>query len=136
MNRSSGLHLTTGSTQSVHVPMVTIPYGYTVHVLKVGLLPSLTITDYANGQGINMSTYIVTLLLRLGEYEKSTQQLIEAASQDDAEYTALCGETHNEPLTRVEYDRGDEWWDDCSIYEVQGVKVVAPEHVNILKLYM
>ena len=83
-----------------------------------------------------MSTYIVTLLLRLGEYEKSTQQLIEAASEDDARYIALCGETHNEPLTRADYDNGEEWWDDCYIYEAHGVKVVTPEHVNILKLYL
>lgn len=83
-----------------------------------------------------MNTYIVTLLLRLGEYEKSTVQLIKAASEDDAGYDALCGETHNEPLTRAEYNEGDEWWDDCSIYEVHSIKVVAPEHVDTLKLYL
>ena len=85
---------------------------------------------------LNKDYYVVTLLLRLGEYEKHTRQLLEAESEDDACYLALCGETHNAPLTKEQYDNDDEWWDDCSIYEIDGVKVVAPDQVDVLKQYL
>lgn len=80
--------------------------------------------------------WLVTLLLRLGEYEKHVTQIQHTTSKDKAGYDALCDETHNEPLTRAQYNRGDEWWDDCYIYEVYSVQPIDIDHIATLKLYL
>ncbi|USD35462.1 MULTISPECIES: hypothetical protein [Vibrio] len=67
--------------------------------------------------------FLVTVTIRFGGYEKSVESFREAASEADAEYDALCGETHNEPLTRELYEQGDDWWDDDMIYEASSLEV-------------
>ena len=65
-----------------------------------------------------MNLYAVELTLHLGEYEKSALNWVSAESPQDAEYQALCDETHNEPLSRESYAGGSEWWDDDMLYRV------------------
>ena len=77
-----------------------------------------------------MKYYLVTLMIHLDGYEKSTKSSQAAINWADARYQALVGETHNTPLTRDEYDNGDEWWDDCMLYRVSHVKVVTADFHN------
>ena len=58
--------------------------------------------------------WLVTLLLRLGEYEKFVTAIQHTTSKDKAGYDALCDETHNTPLSRKAYNAGEEWWRICS----------------------
>ncbi|MCR9888161.1 hypothetical protein NB550_11375 [Vibrio parahaemolyticus] len=77
--------------------------------------------------------YFVSVNIRLGEYEKSVETFREAASKGDAEYDALCGETHNTALTREEYDRGTEWWDDYMVYSASAYEVPAELALTLQK---
>lgn len=77
--------------------------------------------------------YVVTLLLRIGCYEKHTKHLISADSESDAGLAALRGESHNDS-DREEID-GD-WWDDDMIYEVATVREVSNADVAVLQRYM
>jgi hypothetical protein len=65
--------------------------------------------------------YQVKLTLIIGEYEKTTEHIVQAVNAELAGYTALCDETHNEPLSFSEYDDGVEWEDDFMIYRVYSV---------------
>lgn len=67
--------------------------------------------------------FFVSLTIRLGEYEKTVESFREATSKADAEFEALCGETHNEPLSRAEFDEGETWWDDYMIYEASAAEI-------------
>lgn len=79
--------------------------------------------------------WLVTLRLRLGDYEKYTTQVVHTTSKAKAGYMALCDETHNEPLSRRAYDKGEEWWDDGWMYELYDTRPIEPDHVTILKGY-
>lgn len=81
----------------------------------------------------DMPMFYVTLRLYIGGYEKCVSTFRRAANSDDAEYDALCGETHNEPLTRQQFDDGDEWWDDYMIYKIDSVERVPQTLAQAVK---
>lgn len=80
-----------------------------------------------------MAVYAVTLTILMGDYEKSVMSFREANSPDEAKYSALSGETHNDGYTFQEYQSGIEWWDDYMIYQVASCDELPPEVVNQLK---
>lgn len=71
-----------------------------------------------------MAAYKVTLKINIAGYEKYIDHEVEADDPKEAAYLALCGETHNEPLTRKEFDNDDDWWDDFMIYTVNGCEKI------------
>ncbi|ACH64659.1 hypothetical protein VFMJ11_B0086 (plasmid) [Aliivibrio fischeri MJ11] len=79
------------------------------------------------------SVYAVTLLIRLGDYEKHISKFIEADSEEDANYTALVNETHNEIMSREDYDNCAEWWDDYMIYSVYSCNKLSDDAYEFLK---
>ena len=80
-----------------------------------------------------MKTFLVTLLLRLGEYEKLSVSLIAAEDSDSAELKALEDESHN---TDAGFDESEDWWDDNFVYEIHSCKEVSVEDLPIIKKYM
>ena len=73
--------------------------------------------------------FLVSLTIRLGDYEKNVDSFIEAMNKADAEFIALCNETHNEPLTREEFDQGKDWWDDYMVYYASATEL--PEELAL-----
>ena len=79
-----------------------------------------------------MKTFLVKLKILAGEYEKSSNQLIEAENKVAAGNEALVNECHDTPE-----------WTDSGVadlgwefhYSVYSCKEIAPEHVSILKTY-
>lgn len=80
-----------------------------------------------------MKLWATTVRIFTGDYEKCETTFRKAESEDDAAYAALVGQTHNTPLTREEYDNGEEWWDDYMVYRIDHVKECPPELEALLK---
>jgi hypothetical protein len=86
-----------------------------------------------------MNTYVVSLFIGCGEYEKSTTVIKDADDADSAMKQALLGQCH----CICGLDEGA-YWDNDSLYDGYGefcytvwdVKLVAPDHVGILKYYL
>ena len=74
-----------------------------------------------------MKYYYVTIFINLGDYEKYNHVIVQADSREDAEYQALCDETHNTPLTREEFDNCDDWWDDYMLYSIYSCKEISKD---------
>lgn len=72
-----------------------------------------------------LKQYEVVILVNVSGYEKQVMARVEANNEEDAMYEALCNETHNEPLTREQYDNGDEWWDDIFIYVIDSCNLIT-----------
>lgn len=77
-----------------------------------------------------MAFYRVTLQMQIGLYEKYVTSVQCAACAEDAEYQALCDETHNTALTFNEWCSGVEWDDDCMIYAVYATKEISEQTYN------
>jgi len=71
-----------------------------------------------------MAQFKVTLRLYIAGYEKISIHEVEADSPEDAQYTALCDETHTVPLTRHRFNNGEEWWDDFMKYTVESIEEI------------
>lgn len=80
--------------------------------------------------------FIVNLLIRAGEYEKSGISLIQAEDEMKAGKLALEGECH--------YDLENVYWENGGVYDAQGeffyrvksCKEVPAEHVPVLLQYI
>ena len=68
--------------------------------------------------------YLVSITILVNSYEKSSLHLVEADCKDNAIYDALCGETHNEPLSFEEFMNDVVWDDDGMIYQVRSCEEV------------
>ncbi len=62
-----------------------------------------------------MKNFFITLILRIGEYEKHTHTTVRAETEEAAQIQALRDETHNSP-DREETE--GEWWDDDMVYRI------------------
>ena len=81
-----------------------------------------------------MSTYVVKLLLKLGEYEKIGIHLVEADSADEASVKALKDESHND---YAGYTSCDVWCDDNFVYQVHSCQQVKnTRDVLALSIYL
>ena len=65
-----------------------------------------------------MKHWFVTLRMYIGEFEKLSQLVIEAPTEDTAKLAALCAESHG-PATIID----GKWWDGGGqmVYEVQEI---------------
>lgn len=81
----------------------------------------------------NQKLYVVTIEIRMGEYEKDVTTFRLAESKEDAEYDALSGETHNDGLTREQFDNGEEWWDDYMVYVIGRIEECDKSVIPALK---
>ncbi len=92
---------------------------------------------------LNIATpvaYVVTLKLRIGDYEKTSTDLIINPSKEEAEIQALLEQCH------CELGDGAEWLGDDfqqiedfygeMIYTVKGIKSVTGEELEILKKFL
>ncbi|MEI8659337.1 hypothetical protein [Vibrio sp. Hal054] len=71
--------------------------------------------------------YFVSVKIILGDYEKHVTSFRMAESEEDAQYDALCGECHNEPLSREAYDNHEEFWDDYMVLTPDFARLVPDE---------
>lgn len=83
-----------------------------------------------------MKTYLVTLQLVLGDYQKMSKTLIVADTKENAGIMALALECHgdakfdeNNPTLKV-YDLGGEFG-----YIVDSIEEVSHGHLDVLELY-
>ena len=85
-----------------------------------------------------MNTYLVKLKLQIGEYEKSSVSLVDAATSSIAIEQALQGECHGA------IEDGTAHWSDGGIfdlggefhYSVSSCELVNAEHVAVMKNYL
>ncbi len=84
-----------------------------------------------------MKNYLVTLIMKIGEYEKLTQALVEAENEDKAGVYAIYAETH---LTDIM-----EWDEDCNgayddfggmYYSVDRIDLIGGDEFATLKKYI
>jgi hypothetical protein len=83
-----------------------------------------------------MNTYLVTIKIQSGEYEKNSQSLIGADTPEEAGRYALEGECHS--------DEDNQEWEADGVsdlggeffYSVYSCQLVEPEDVPVLVKYM
>ncbi|OQX14070.1 MAG: hypothetical protein BWK73_10450 [Thiothrix lacustris] len=81
-----------------------------------------------------MKTFLVTLTLFLGEYEKTAKHLVEAKNTKSAGRKALTGECHNKP--KASDWVGDTQVDDMEFtYRVKSILELTPEQAHFLSRY-
>jgi hypothetical protein len=83
-----------------------------------------------------MKTFMVKINIQSGEYVKTTQALVEAFSEKEAEKKALINECHGTLGENSEWENGgiaDLGWEFH--YSVSNCIEVSPEHVKTLKIY-
>lgn len=78
---------------------------------------------------LSKKLFIVNIKMFIGEYEKDIKTYIEAKTEKEAMYQALCGESHNDVMTFDEYNSGKEWWDDYMIYVASALE--APDELAL-----
>lgn len=82
---------------------------------------------------LSVNLYAVELELKIDGYEKSSTIWVLAENKGDAEYLALCAETHNEPLSRESFNEGVEWLDDGMRYRVYSCTLIPSEIASKLR---
>jgi hypothetical protein len=82
-----------------------------------------------------MNTYLVNLDLIIGEFEKSSIQLIDAGTARMAGQRAIENECHDKPEWTDK--EKDECW-DCGqmVYRVHSITKIDKADANVLKRYM
>lgn len=79
-----------------------------------------------------MNKYLVTLELRIGEYEKIAYSVEKAENEKEAGIEALKGQCHSEP-DFSEFPDMDQVWDMHEmIYSVYSVKEITDEQNKVL----
>lgn len=71
----------------------------------------------------------------INDYQKSTHSVQEAENAQDAFFFAMVGETHNEPLTREEFDKGLNWYDDDMLYTKKHIKEISETTFDEMSSY-
>jgi hypothetical protein len=82
-----------------------------------------------------MKSFLVTLTLFLGEYEKTAKHLVVAKNKESAGKKALRGECHNNPK-RGDWQGSHQVDDDCFTYRVASVTEVTAQEAEILRKYL
>lgn len=83
-----------------------------------------------------MKHFVVRLELQLGNYEKSTVQIVAADSKTEAEIKALRGESHNDIDRHWDEDSTECWKDDGWTYSVRSCIEITPVELVVLKKYI
>jgi hypothetical protein len=87
-----------------------------------------------------LTHHVVELLIRSGEYEKTSVKLVKASTPKLAGRRAVEGEMHHDFRSGGEWDAPDKQsaYDAAGAlyYQVKGVKPVAPEDLETLRRYL
>ncbi len=84
-----------------------------------------------------MKNYLVTLIMEIGEYEKTSFIIVEAEDEDKAGSYAIYAETHHTDTM--------EWDEDCNgayddfggmYYAVESFKFIKEEELKVMKKYI
>lgn len=102
--------------------------------MPVILVPKRHIVRLIMEAALSKKSFIVNIKMFIGEYEKNIKKYIEAKTEKEAMYQALCGVSHNEVMTFDEYNSGKDWWDDDMIY-VASAREVPDELALVLKKF-